>query len=177
MSTASIDDITLGYGKHPNRNSGMCAMEAAAYLAGEIHSDRPQCVCPVIAALMRTWNDKVPDDLRQSLVKPLIPSVIGTRSDVATQNRRAILVADWTQKVVLPLWLDLAGLADDASALRALPEATRADQLQVSSRVEAIDAAKAHAAAAWAATWAVLKPTIVAIWHAYPAIIQRLILA
>lgn len=59
-----LGPLTLLKGKH-DRGQGMCAMEAAAYLAGEPHSDHPKCVSPVIATFLRNWNDGLPDDQRQ----------------------------------------------------------------------------------------------------------------
>ena len=43
-----LGPLSLEKGAH-KRGSGMCAMEAAAYIAGEPHSDHPVCVSPVIA--------------------------------------------------------------------------------------------------------------------------------
>ncbi len=48
-------------------------MEAAAFIAGEPWSDHPACVCPVIAAFMRSWNDGLSDKDRNRLLLPLIP--------------------------------------------------------------------------------------------------------
>jgi hypothetical protein len=79
----SFDVITLEEGSHDNPEDGMCAMEAIAYVQGEPFSDSPACVCPVIAAFMRTWNDDLPDADRDRLLKPLLPLVIGTRSTPA----------------------------------------------------------------------------------------------
>ncbi len=64
-----------------NDGAAMCAMEAAAWVAGEPWSDHPECVCPVIGAFMRSWNDSLPDDRRTALLLPLIPATIGTRGN------------------------------------------------------------------------------------------------
>jgi hypothetical protein len=42
---------TLSHGSHDRREDGMCLMEAVAFLAGERHSDRPVCACPVLSRL------------------------------------------------------------------------------------------------------------------------------
>lgn len=46
--------LTLHEGAHKDPADGMCAMEAAAWIAGEPHSDHPACACPVIGAFMRS---------------------------------------------------------------------------------------------------------------------------
>ena len=54
MTTMLTDRLaaltTLAHGAHDSPADGLCAMEAAAWLAGEPHSDHPACVSPVIAA-------------------------------------------------------------------------------------------------------------------------------
>jgi hypothetical protein len=170
----TLDTITLSRGAHRTREAGMCAMEAAAYLAGEPHSDHPECVCPVVAAFMRAWQDKLDDRGRETLVKPLIPLVIGTRSTPDVQDARAIAVADWSIRHVLPAWLRLTpSLVEHADRLAALPELTTVDALNdartgpvagawAAARAAAVDAARAAAAAAaedaaWAAAEAAAR--------------------
>jgi hypothetical protein len=58
----------LGSGSHNHFGEGMCAMEAASYIAGEPWSDHPECVCPVIAAFLRNWNDSLPKSDRERLI-------------------------------------------------------------------------------------------------------------
>jgi hypothetical protein len=57
-----LNALVLKHGSHKSPDTGMCAMEAVAWLAGERHSDKPQCVCPVIASFLRTWNDGMGND-------------------------------------------------------------------------------------------------------------------
>jgi hypothetical protein len=65
---ASYEPLTLSAGKHKSPDEGLCAMEAAAWLAGLPHSDRPQCTSEVIAAYIRNFNDDTPDgDLQKRL--------------------------------------------------------------------------------------------------------------
>ncbi len=160
-----LEGLTLLSGGHKKREDGMCAMEAAAFVAGEPHTDRPECVCPVIAAFMRSWNDNIDDDaLRTELILPLIPKVIGSRGSQDDKNRRSYLMADWCQRVLLPLWCDLAKLDDIAAKLRALPEASTLEQITDPAREAVVSearnaCAKARAtadaaAAAYAAAYA-----------------------
>ena len=120
------EDIILKYGSHASREQGMCVMEAVAYVAGEPHSDRPKCVCPVIATLLRSWNDALPDDeTRTRLLMPLIPVVIGTRADKATEERRSYMALDWLIRVNLPAFLELTpALQPHAAIIRAMPVIT-----------------------------------------------------
>src|SRR5690606_12434912 len=74
----TLDEIILDSGAHPDREQGVCLMEAVAWVAGEPHSDHPRCVDVALAAYGRTLNDLLRDDERQLLV-PLIPMLIGTR--------------------------------------------------------------------------------------------------
>src|SRR3990167_10562700 len=98
---------TLYAGPHPKNGNGhvkACAMEAAAYIAGEPWSDHPECVCPVIGAFMRAWNDGLPDDERTSLLLPLIPRTIGTRGSKPLEERRSLMAADWLVRTHTPAW-------------------------------------------------------------------------
>lgn len=146
-----IEALTLAQGSHYDLAKGACVMEAVAYVAGEPWSDHPQCVCPVIAAFCRSWNDALPDDERNALLKPLIPRLVGTRSTKEIEDRRALMAADWFVRVNTPAWLRLAGLTTHADALAALPEIT--SMAQAPSIRGAIEAARKDAAAAWAAAW------------------------
>lgn len=164
-----LDKLTeLKTGAHRSPDNGMCAMEAAAWIAGEPHSDHPACVDPVIAAFMRSWNDSLPDAERTTLLRPLIPKTIGTAGSTALSERRSLMAADWLVRVHTVAWLRLAGLDTSAAALASLPEITSMAQVpsirgpieaaRDAARAAAWDAARAAAeaaaeAAAWAAAW------------------------
>ena len=164
-----LGDLTLKKGAHGARDNGLCAMEAAAWMAGEPHSDHPACVSPVIAAFMREWNDDLPsDEDRDRLLKPLLPLTLNTRTVAADEERRGLLCADWLIRTFTPAWLDAAKLTEEAAELRALPELVdtptiaaaqpilnRARERADAARAAAWDAARAAAwAAAWDAAWA-----------------------
>ena len=170
-----LDRITLKYGAHQAPEPGneadaaMCAMEAAAYIAGEPWSDQPQCVCPVIASFLRSWNDGIGEDAtRTRLLLPLVALSIGTRSSDDVQDRRAFMAADWAVRTFTPAWLRLAGLTGHADALAGLPELTTIEAFDA-ARTEPIAvawaAAVARAAAgdvAWAAAWAAVEAAVAA---------------
>jgi hypothetical protein len=146
-----VEAIALAHGSHDDFSKGACIMEAVAYIAREPWSDHPECVCPVIAAFCRLWNDALPDDERNALLKPLIPRLVGTRATKEIEERRGLMAADWLVRVNTPAWLRLAGLTTHADALAALPEIT--SLAQVPSIRGAIQAARQDAAAAGAAAW------------------------
>ena len=66
----------LSRGRHRHPSYGACFMEYTALLAGEPFSDRPECVDPTLAAILRGANDVLPDEERPRLV-PLLGRAIG----------------------------------------------------------------------------------------------------
>jgi hypothetical protein len=143
-------DLRLDKGSHepPNGEFAVCLLEAVSYVAGERWTDHPECVCPVLAAFGRSWNDSLNDEDRQMLV-PYIPRLVGTRSTPQVEEARAWMATEWLVRECAPTWLRLAGLEDHAHALEHLaavtsPEAARAGPA----------ARDAAGAAAWDAAWA-----------------------
>ena len=149
MTIVDLSTITLARGMHDTPGDGMCLLEAAAYLAGEPFSDHPQCVCPVLAAFGRSWNDSLDDQTRNRLLKPFLPRLLNTRSTPDVQDRRAFMAADWAVRTYTPAWLRLAGLNDHADALADLPELTSVQAFRDARAVT--QASRMAAAAAWAA--------------------------
>ena len=86
-TTVSHQTVRLSRGKHASPESGACVMELTSMLGGEGFTDRPECVCPVIAAFLRAYNDLVDDDRRQDLY-PYAAAVVGTRSTPEVEARR-----------------------------------------------------------------------------------------
>jgi hypothetical protein len=87
----------LHVGFHEEGDGELCAMEAAAWLAGEEHSDTPACVHPMLAQAVRIVNDVSNDDVRQTLW-PLIIRCLGTASD---DKMLAARLAVWSARYVL----------------------------------------------------------------------------
>ena len=174
--TALLDTVTFAHGSHQPTDGEMCVMEAVAYITGEPWSDHPQCVSPVIAAFLRNWNDNLLEPPRTSLLRPLMPLVIGTRTTEADEQTRAWMATDWLVRVQAPAWMELTpSLRDRAAELRALPPLTsseiavavqsvlsKARSESAAARAAARDAAWAAArdaarAAAWDAAWAAAR--------------------
>lgn len=145
---------SLKHGSHDqNLDGNLCAMEAVAYIAGEPWADHPACTCPAITTFMVLWNDALPTDAdRDRLLKPLIPSLVGTKADDAIEKRRAFVVLDWLVRVFVPTFLQLdPAYASYGQALRSLPEivdlasAFGAEQITINA-YNAVEAADEKAA-------------------------------
>lgn len=145
----ALDGVVLDRGAHDRPEYGMCVMEAVAYFSGEEFSDHPTCVSPRIGAFLRTWNDQLEDEPRQRL-QPYIQRVVGTNTEPADEETRAWLATDWLVRVHTPVWLELAGLKNEAAKLRALPALSSSEIATVACQ-SVIKEACSQAAAAWAA--------------------------
>jgi len=200
VRTLDLEALNLKQGAHEPSSQEMCVMEAVAYIANEPWSDHPQCASPVIATFMRSYNDSVSDEVRQTL-KQFIPRLIGTKGSVEIEERRSLVAADWLVRVHTPAWLRLAGLTANAEALESLPEITSLaavpsiiPELEAATRDAdaARDAAWAAAmaaawdaarAAAWSDAWdvawdaagAALKPTVEKLQATVPELIERML--
>lgn len=107
----------------------MCAMEMVAWLAGESHSDEPACACPVIGAVVRCLNDALPSAAeRERLLRPLVPTLVNSRSTPTIEQARALLLADWAARKIAPAILRRTYRDGDARTLaQSPPVRTRAD--------------------------------------------------
>ena len=152
-----LDGIVLKNGSHRDREAGVCAMEAVAWLAGEPHSDAPVCASPVLSRFLMSWNDALDDEGRQKL-KPFLSRVIGTRDD-GHDEERAWMCTDWLVRECAPAWLELAGVKQSPKALRKLPPITTAAKAKKAQ--PKIEQARKDGAAAWdaarAAAWAAAR--------------------
>ena len=148
--TIDLETLELAAGAH-EPDGVMCLLEAVAYVAGEPWSDHPECVCPVLAAFGRAWNDALPDDRRTILLRPFIPKLIGTRSTWAVQDARAFMAADWAVRTYTPVWLRAAGIENEAAELEALPVLSSVELCKAAMPI--IDNAKQRARAAGTAAW------------------------
>jgi hypothetical protein len=73
----SVAPVRLEPGSHRSPRDGVCVVELASVLGGEAFSDRPRCVCRVIGAFLRSWNDRAGYADRQRLL-PYASRVVGT---------------------------------------------------------------------------------------------------
>ena len=122
---SQYDALHLDKGSHSDFDDGHCAMEVVAWLAGEGHTDAPDCASPVLRRYTIALNDRWPDERRQ-LLKPYLPRMVGTSGDgkdeIREQIARRFLITD-----LLGPWLRLAGMDEQAEALSALTAAQSAE--------------------------------------------------
>jgi len=141
----SNPDIPLAAGSHATRADGMCAMEMVAWLAGEPHSDEPQCACPVLGALVRACNDAMSDTQRNRYLRPLVPVLVGTRRTAAVERARGLLVVDALVRTLLPLRLRRERRLEEARLLADLPPIERLEDARAALRAVEHFALRQHA--------------------------------
>jgi hypothetical protein len=89
-----IGSLRLAPGSHSSPREGVCVVELASLLGGEKFSDRPGCVCNVIAAFLRSFNDRVAHAERQRLV-PYADRAVGSRADRQITRMRRDVCLVW----------------------------------------------------------------------------------
>jgi hypothetical protein len=89
-----LESLRLAPGSHSSPREGICAVELASMLAGEKFSDRPRCVCRVVAGFLRTLNDRVPHADRKRLIA-YAERVVGTRADKRVTHARRDVCLLW----------------------------------------------------------------------------------
>lgn len=115
------ENLTLSRGSHIHKNEGTCVMEAVAWLAGEPHSDKPQCTNFFIRNLMIEWNDSLPSDgMRNKVLGPLLIHVVGTNQPQFDFERSFILI-DAMIREMIPFRLRTMKNYTFAEVLRRLP--------------------------------------------------------
>jgi hypothetical protein len=78
MADPSFQTVRLSRGSHLSAQHGACVMKLTSMLAGERFSDHPRTACPVVAALLRAYNDGTTDGRRQDLYA-FATAAVGTR--------------------------------------------------------------------------------------------------
>lgn len=94
MQIVTHQTVKLSHGKHGLPDEGVCVMELASILAGDWFSDHPRSVCPVIASLLRSYNDAVSWRRRQDLL-PCAAAVVGTSGSRAVRRARVAHLLAW----------------------------------------------------------------------------------
>ena len=87
--------VRLTAGAHSSPREGVCVVELASVIAEERFSDRPRCVCPVIGAFLRGWNDRAPHAERQRL-GPYATRIVGSRGTRSVTRERRDLCLEWS---------------------------------------------------------------------------------
>jgi hypothetical protein len=94
---------------------------AFALNESEPWSDPSKFVCPVIGVFMRAWNEGLPKAQRGVLF-PLLAKIVGTSANGRIEEQRALMAADWLVRTHAPVWLNLAGMREQARLLYDLPQ-------------------------------------------------------
>jgi hypothetical protein len=82
----SFQTVRLSRGRHLSPTDGACVMELASMLADERFTDHPSSVCPVVAMVLRAYNDGIDDERRQDLYA-YAAACVGTRDRRARTAR------------------------------------------------------------------------------------------
>jgi hypothetical protein len=106
MSSVSYQTVKLSKGKHSSPDDGACVMELASMLTGEPFTDHPGSVCPVIGSFLRAYNDAIDDRRRQDLYA-YASTVVGSRTSVDVQRRRAQFLTIWERHSRRNGWMRL----------------------------------------------------------------------
>lgn len=122
-------------------------MEWVSHLAGEPHSNKPDCVSPVLRAFCTALNDAMEDEPRQHLM-PYIERTIGTAGD-GLDETRSWMALDWLIRVYAPTWLDAARLPHSANRLTTLSPVIGTPDLKIA--IAALGRTRRDSRAAWAA--------------------------
>jgi hypothetical protein len=93
-TAVNLDSLRLDPGSHRSPRDGVCLLELTSILAEEEFSDHPRCVCRVIAAFLRGWNDRSSHAERQRL-RPYAKRVIGSRARRSVTRRRRDICLVW----------------------------------------------------------------------------------
>ena len=90
-----IESLRLEPGSHASPDQGVCIVELASILAREKFSDEPDCVCDVIGAFLRSWNDRASHVDRQRL-RPYASRIVGTSGGRAITRKRRDICLVWS---------------------------------------------------------------------------------
>ncbi|TLW92084.1 hypothetical protein FFT09_14475 [Saccharomonospora piscinae] len=144
MQTCDLESITLTRRATPARTKAVSLPEAAAWFAGERHSDRPESVSGVLIATATVLGDRLPFAKRQRL-KRFVPALVGTADD-GKDRMRSMLAMDWLVRVYTPAWLRLVPSL-------ALAAASLTEHTPVRAIAEAADAIEAPLTAVHRVAW------------------------
>lgn len=103
MGPVTFQTIRLSKGKHTSKEHGACVMELSSMLADEPFSDHPASVCPVIASLLRAYNDSIDDRRRQDLYG-YAAKVVGSRGSAELERTRTEYVTAWMARPKARRW-------------------------------------------------------------------------
>lgn len=130
----TIAKVKLSRGSHETRAQGMCVMEVVAFVAGEWHSDRPDCACPVITQVAIYANDRYLPEIEQELTRRVL-LLAGSVADREVTQQRLYTVLNYVLRDAM-----VNGVVPPAAKeiFASLPELTGPEQLPELQRVRDI---------------------------------------
>ncbi len=91
--------VELVRGAGDPKSGKLCVMSFVAFLAGEVHTDRPAAASPLIRDFAVRINDAMPNEMRQEL-KPFVPRILGTNDHL--DGARAGMLRAVTEAEIMP---------------------------------------------------------------------------
>jgi hypothetical protein len=113
--------LTESWNSSDSPQEGLSAMQAVAYITGGRHTEYPDCSCPIIGAMVRSWGYWVDDEKRQELV-PLLRRIAQSKSTPEVEVTRAYHFLDGLIREVVPNILAEGKEEEWAGKFRALPK-------------------------------------------------------
>jgi hypothetical protein len=98
---ATYQTVRLAPGRHARPDDGVCVMELASMLAHQPLTDHPSTVSPVVAALLRGYNDGLDAERRQSL-KYYAAACLGTAGERPAERERRRELRHWLAAAAVP---------------------------------------------------------------------------
>lgn len=115
----TLAKIKLSHGKHDSAKDGLCVMECVAYVAGEPHTDHPECACPVVTEVAIYANDYYQPQHGEALARRVV-ELAGSKVGPTPTHARIYFLSDYVFRIALPAAFHAENPAL-AAILRALP--------------------------------------------------------
>lgn len=125
-------NLAKGSHKQPNENGDICINEAAIIAAGfeykaiGSYKDCPPCFSPVIAQYAINLNDRMPDNLRNELLKPFVIQLAGTADARTVELARVeFIVLETVRKInayICHKWMMRENFALRCEAVKSIKE-------------------------------------------------------
>jgi len=149
-----LDTATLYAGSHPQGDPDCqhCARELLHEVVTGVHEDAAPPGATAMISMLPTLNDGPwrDDEHRTQVLRPYLRHLLVL--DPANDLARAYAAADYAVRVIAAEVLECAGLQNDASEIRNLPEIV--DRITANAAARAASKAAAAYAAATIAAWA-----------------------
>ena len=122
LPSPRLHEIDLEPQPTPSRQQGVSPSQAVAWLAGAPHNRVGDTLSPTIATIIDGMAETLDDNTRNTLVRPLLPTLTGTNdTSLNAENLRRHTALHWLIHTNLPEWLNLAGRDDFALLMQQLP--------------------------------------------------------